>query len=97
MKPTLSDFSWFGVGRDNGQSLGETAVIFYRKDKFELLEQNTFWLSETPEVPGSRSWETSDTRIATWGKFEVKATGKIIYVFNTHFDHISSLARVGKC
>lgn len=89
----LSDYDWFGVGRDNGKTLGETSVIFYRTEKYELLEQNSFWLSETPEVPGSKSWGTSDTRIVTWGKFLIKSVNKVFFVFNTHYDHISSLAR----
>lgn len=89
----LENYGWFGVGRDNGKNLGETSVIFYHLDHFEVLEQNSFWLSETPEVPGSKSWNTSDTRIVTWGKFLIKSTSKVFYVFNTHYDHISSLAR----
>lgn len=89
----LNDYGWFGVGRDNGKNLGETSVIFYRLDRFEVLEQNSFWLSETPDVPGSKSWNTSDTRIVTWGKFLIKTSNEIFYVFNTHYDHISSLAR----
>lgn len=92
----IPGFSWFGVGRDNGLQSGdggETATIFYKTDKFELLDQNTFWLSETPEKPGSKSWGASDVRIVTWGKFLIKSLSKVIFVFNTHYDHISSLSR----
>ena len=89
----LPDYDWFGVGRDDGKELGETGVIFYNKEKFTLLEQSTFWLSETPDIAGSKSWNSADVRIVTWGKFIINADSSIIYVFNTHYDHISSLAR----
>ncbi|MBU0473729.1 MAG: T9SS type A sorting domain-containing protein [Bacteroidetes bacterium] len=89
----LPEFSWFGVGREDGKDFGETSVIFYRKEKFELLEQSTFWLSETPDVVGSKSWSSSDIRIVTWGKFLDRSIEKTFYVFNTHYDHISDYAR----
>ncbi|MBI1938338.1 MAG: endonuclease/exonuclease/phosphatase family protein [Ignavibacteriales bacterium] len=89
----LSGYGWFGVGRENGKELGETGVIFYNKEMFELLEQSTFWLSETPNVIGSKSWNSADIRIVTWGKFLLLSDSSIVYLFNTHFDHISSLAR----
>lgn len=89
----IQGFSWFGVGRDNGLESGETSAIFYRTEKLDLLEHDTFWLSETPEKPGTKSWGSSDVRIVTWGKFFIKAINKEIFVFNTHYDHISSTAR----
>lgn len=90
---SLPDYGWFGVGRDDGKALGEMGVIFYRKDKYELLEEKTFWLSETPEIPGSKSWGTGDPRMATWGKFRDIKNNKIFFVFNTHLDVTSSEAR----
>jgi endonuclease/exonuclease/phosphatase family metal-dependent hydrolase len=89
----LKDYSWFGVGRDNGKDSGEYAVIFYRKDRIEKLTGSTFWLSETPDVPGSRSWNAACNRIVTWIKFTDKPSGVQMYLFNTHFDHISEQAR----
>jgi endonuclease/exonuclease/phosphatase family metal-dependent hydrolase len=89
----LPDYNWFGVGRDDGEEQGETGVIFYKKDRFELLEESTFWLSETPTVPGSKSWNSSDTRMVTWGKFKLIDSDEILFLFNTHFDHKSSWAR----
>lgn len=89
----LPGYGWFGVGREDGKNLGETGVIFYNKEMFELLEQSTFWLSETPNVIGSKSWNSADIRIVTWGKFLLLSDSSIVYLFNTHFDHISSLAR----
>ena len=63
----------------------EATPIFYKKDKFELLDSGTFWLSETPEVI-SKGWDASYYRICTWVKLKVKATNKEFYVYNTHLD-----------
>ena len=89
----LPDYARFGVGRDDGVAAGEFAPVFYRKDRFDLLEQATFWLSETPDVPGSKSWDAAITRIVTWGRFRDKHTGATFYLFNTHFDHRGEQAR----
>src|SRR4051812_28980425 len=62
----LHGFKWVGVGRANGKRRGEYSPIFYRCERFELLDRGTFWLSERPDEPGSRSWGTSVARIATW-------------------------------
>lgn len=89
----LPGFAWFGVGRDDGEEAGEYTCIFYRKDRFDVVDQHTFWLSETPDEPGSKSWDAAITRIATWGKFKDKKRGNGFYVFNTHFDHRGREAR----
>jgi len=90
---SLSSYSHIGVGRDDGKAKGEFSAIFFKKDKLELIDQNTFWLSETPEIPGSKSWDAAITRVATWGKFKDKKTRKEFVVVNTHFDHIGKEAR----
>lgn len=83
----LPEYGWVGVGRDDGEKEGEFAPIFYRKDRFTALDHGVFWLSETPDVPGSRGWDAACVRIATWVKFADKQTGKSFYCFNAHFDH----------
>ena len=93
LEALLPAYAWIGVGRDDGVAAGEFSPIFYRKDRFELLEQATFWLSETPEAPGSKSWDAALTRIVTWGRFRDKTTEKVFYLFNTHFDHRGAQAR----
>ena len=90
----LPAYAWIGVGREDGKEQGEFTPIFYRKDRFELLENGTFWLSESPEIPGSKSWDAAITRIVTWGKFADRKNGGILYHFNTHFDHKGQQARV---
>jgi len=90
----LFDYEWCGVGRDDGKNAGEFTPIFFLKDRFENLGDSTLWLSETPSVPGSKSWDTACTRIVTWARLLDKSSQKEFYFFNTHFDHISELARI---
>jgi endonuclease/exonuclease/phosphatase family metal-dependent hydrolase len=87
-------YSFTGVGRDDGQSKGEYAPILYRKSRFTLMQGSTFWLSETPSLPGSVSWNAACTRIVTWAKLKENGTGNVLFFFNTHFDHISEEARL---
>jgi endonuclease/exonuclease/phosphatase family metal-dependent hydrolase len=94
IKNALDQFSYIGVGRDDGKQKGEYSAIFYRHDKYDVLDQNTFWLSETPEVPGSKSWDAAITRVATWAIFKEKSSGSQFLVINTHFDHIGKEARI---
>jgi len=89
----LDGYEHVGVGRDDGKTKGEYSAIYIRKDKFSIMKNGTFWLSETPDVPGSKSWDAALTRICTWAKLKDKKTGKVFFVFNTHFDHIGKVAR----
>lgn len=88
----LPDYSWVGVGRADGRDGGEFSAIFYRKARFRSLENATFWLSETPQVP-STGWDAALPRIVTWSKFQDLQTSKTFLVFNTHFDHRGERAR----
>lgn len=89
----LPNYSYVGVGRDDAKKEGEYAAIFYQKEKLNVLESGTFWLSETPNKP-SYGWGAKYRRICTWAKFEVKETNQIYFVFNAHFDHETPLARL---
>lgn len=93
LKETLTGYSWIGVGRDDGRDKGEFSPIFYKTDRFDLLATNTFWLSETPHMPGSKSWDAAITRVATWAKFSDRSSKQEFYILNTHFDHIGEQAR----
>lgn len=92
LEEMLGHYQYLGVGREPGNK-GEFSAIFYDTNRLKALSYSTFWLSETPHVPGSKSWDAAITRIVTWGKFLDKATGSSFYVFNTHFDHIGKEAR----
>jgi endonuclease/exonuclease/phosphatase family metal-dependent hydrolase len=93
LQQAFPDFSYYGVGREDGQTKGEYCPIFYDKRRFSALENGTFWLSETPEIPGSKGWYATLPRIVSWVKMEDFLTGLTFYLFNTHFDHSSQNAR----
>jgi endonuclease/exonuclease/phosphatase family metal-dependent hydrolase len=87
--------SWqsYAIGRDNGFDHGESSGILFNAAHWEQIDQGTFWLSEKPDSPGSRSWGAACVRICSWLKLRHRRTGKILCPFNTHLDHISSQAR----
>ena len=89
----LPEYAWFGEGRDDGKKRGEFNPIFYRKALFDILRHGTFWLSESPDVPGKKGWDAACARIVTWGEFRFRETDRTVYIFNTHFDHVGRKAR----
>lgn len=92
---SLPDYEFSGVGRDDGERAGEYAGIFYQKDRFEAdaVDQGTFWLSDTPEKAGSKTWGNEFPRVAAWVRLTDRATGRGFYVFNTHLDHRNQPSR----
>lgn len=88
----LDGYGYIGVGRDDGKEKGEYAAIIYKKDQLSLLDSGNFWLSPTPER-ASLGWDAACIRICTWGKFQDKISGKQFYFFNTHMDHVGTVAR----
>jgi endonuclease/exonuclease/phosphatase family metal-dependent hydrolase len=84
---------WVGVGRDDGLTAGEYSAIFYRKSRLELLEDGTFWFSDTPRIPGSMTWGNELPRICTWARFRDREADRTFTVFNLHWDHRSQLSR----
>lgn len=83
----LPDHSSIGVGRIDGQREGEFAPILYKPTVLNLIESGWFWLSEEPEKPGSKSWDTACERICTWADFGD------FQIYNTHLDHVSAEAQ----
>jgi len=90
----LPMYGWVGVGRDDGDTRGEYTVIFYRRARLDLVRSGTFWLSQTPDVPGRMGWDADCVRIVTWAEFVDKETGAPCVHANTHFDHRGKRARV---
>ena len=86
------NYAHIGVGRDDGDNEGEYSAIFYLKDKYELVDSGTFWLSETPEKP-SIGWDAACNRICTWARLKNKETGEEYVHMNSHFDHVGITAR----
>ncbi len=87
-----SAYARVGVGRDDGDKAGETMAIYYSRDRFNLLNGGTLWLSETPDQV-SRGWDGACNRTMTWVELQDKATGKRLFYFNTHLDHQGKVAR----
>jgi endonuclease/exonuclease/phosphatase family metal-dependent hydrolase len=88
----LPEYSWQGVGRDDGKEKGEYSAILYKRDKFQLLGNSTFWLSEAPDTV-SIGWDAALPRIVTWILLKDNETQRMFYHFNTHFDHVGVEAR----
>lgn len=93
LKNRLPQYKYVGGGRDDGKTKGEYSAIFYDTMRLTVLASETFWLSETPSVVASKSWDAAITRVVTWAKMRDKLTKKTFFVFNTHFDHIGKVAR----
>ncbi|GMW03583.1 MAG: endonuclease [Candidatus Hydrogenedentota bacterium] len=90
----LPEFQWFGVGREADGS-GERMAVLYDARVLSPVESGNFWLSETPDIPGTSNWESACHRMATWAKFYHLPTKQFFYFFNTHLDHRSAPAREG--
>ena len=89
----LPDYDFVGVGRSDGLTDGEYSAIWFRRNRFQVLQSNTFWLSESPEIP-TTGWDASLPRIVTWVKFHDSYTNQVFFHFNTHLDHRGEIARV---
>lgn len=93
LQSMLNGYSWVGVGRDDGKEAGEHSPIFYKANKYSLINSGTFWLSPTPTIAGSKGWDAALPRICTWVQLKNISNGKVFCVFNTHFDHQGKKAR----
>jgi len=89
----VAGYECLGVGRDDGDTSGEYSAILYRAQRLQVRNQGTFWFSQTPDVPGSKHWGNSITRICTWAHFEDDSSGRSFYVYNLHLDHQSQPSR----
>ncbi|MBW8350994.1 endonuclease/exonuclease/phosphatase family protein [Bacillus sp. IITD106] len=87
LKNNLPNYNWIGGNR------GKYSAIFYKEKDYNVLEYDHFWLSDTPEVIGSKSWGNKIPRMVTWAKFLDKKSNKPFYFVNTHLDHQSANAR----
>lgn len=92
MDSILDEYSWIGEDRE-GNGKDEFNAIFFKKEKFDLLEWNQFWLSKTPGIKGSKDFNSSLPRICTILKVKDKTNGVELDIYNTHLDHESEIAR----
>ena len=93
LREKLPEFEFVGDHRGADRKSDEASPVFYRRSRFEAEKSGTFWLSETPEVPASKSWNTACPRVCSYLVLKDRATGKRFCFANTHTDHISELAR----
>ncbi|WP_075558751.1 endonuclease/exonuclease/phosphatase family protein [Parabacteroides timonensis] len=89
----LPEYANIGVGREDGKTKGEYAAIFYKKDRFVLEDSGNFWLAEDINAVGKKGWDAACERVATWGIFKDKESGKKFFFLNTHLDHMGKVAR----
>ncbi len=89
----LPQYVLVGEHRNADRVSGEASPVLYRKDRFDALKCGTFWLSETPDVPGLKGWGAACPRVCSWMWLKDRKTGKTFCFANTHTDHISALAR----
>ena len=82
-----------GVGRDDGAEAGEYSAILIDSSRLEVLEEGTFWFSDTPDVAGSTSWGNDIPRICTWARLQDIDSGRSFSVYNVHWDHRSQPSR----
>ena len=82
----LPGYAWFGQGREGGTK-GEHMGVFYRTDRLQVVRSGDFWLSDTPDVPGSRTWGQPYPRMVTWARFRLRHGGGTFDYFNTHFPY----------
>jgi endonuclease/exonuclease/phosphatase family metal-dependent hydrolase len=93
IRKALPMYGEIGVAREDGRIKGEYSAILFRADRFGVGQAGTFWLSDTPEVPGSNQWGGACVRICTWVRLVENSSGKAFYVFNLHLDHVSQSSR----
>lgn len=92
----LPGYDYVGVGRDDGATAGEYAAIFYKRERFRLLDSGHFWLAEDPSRP-VKGWDAKYVRICSWGRFYDRESRRHFWFFNAHTDHRGELAQAESC
>lgn len=93
LKDGLPGYDSFGLANpDTG--FNPTNAVFFSRERFETISAGGFWLSETPHIEGSLSWDSARSRFANYLNLLDRRSGKGLRVWNSHFDHIGAVARV---
>jgi len=88
IRENLPDYQFYGVPRGGGdQTALEMAPVLFRKSSFQHMQSGHFWLSQTPQIPGSKSWDSAFARTATWVQLFHPASSTTLIFLNTHFDY----------
>ena len=93
LQTQLGGYSFVGVGRADGHEAGEYVPVFYDTARFHMMNAGHFWLSETPEIAGSKGWDALCERMVSWVRLQEKRSSRQLLVVNTHLDHIGVEAR----
>lgn len=93
LKARLPQYGVIGLGREDGVAKGEYEPVFFKKDRYELVDSGHFWLSQTPEVKGSLGWDGACVRMASWARLRDRRSGAELLAMNTHLDHVGPEAR----
>ncbi len=93
LRERLPGYEIYSVGRDDGADRGEASTILWKRERFEQQGVETFWLSPTPEQVGSKGWDAALPRIVSHVTLRDRSSGRVVHLFNTHFDHQSETAR----
>ena len=96
LQALLPGYRAVGVGREDGARAGEFNAVFFRSDRFELLDSGHFWLAEDPSRP-NKGWDAKYVRICCWGRFFDRETRERFWFFTLHTDHKGERAQVESC
>lgn len=94
LRTNLTEYAFYGVGREDGNQKGEFVPVLFKTNRFELIKSGHFWLSETPETAGSKSWDSALPRVFTWVLLKDKFANRELVYANTHLDHLGKVARI---
>lgn len=94
LKTNLKGYAFHGVGREDGKEKGEYVPLMYKTSRFALEDSGHFWFSETPEIAGSKSWDSSLPRMLSWVMLRDLKNDRVIVFANVHFDHRGPQARL---
>ena len=93
LQQAMPQYLYYAAGRNDGRQSGESCPLFFRKDRFVLLDSGTFWFSELPDSPGSKDWGNIPPRICSWVYLLEKKQNTSFYVYNLHLDNLSQNSR----
>lgn len=93
LRGKLPEFEFVGEHREADRKSGEASPVAYRKSRFAVETSGTFWLSETPDVPGVKGWGAACPRVCSYLVLRDRSNGKRLCFANAHTDHISAEAR----
>lgn len=96
MLAALPDYDYIGVGRNDGKEKGEYSPIFYKRERFKLLDSGHFWLAEDYTKP-VKGWDAAYVRICTWGRFMDRESHKRFWFFTLHTDHKGEQSQIESC